>query len=204
MENFARVVFTIIFITILAGAIVFFALFSIAPAEKIVRALKGGPATSTERVSIDQSALSALKELFAPSSERETSALEEKPATPPPGAGPSGPALGTPENPYQSAPVAEKEIPNDFLKMTVSAEGFSPSRFAVPAGGLVGISLTSGDHTHVFKFEDPSLKKAVVGLGPDETRLIEFYAPKEKGEYVFYCDVAGHRARGEEGVMVVE
>lgn len=204
MESFARVVFTIVFITILAGVIVFFGLFAIAPAEKVVRVLKGDVASSTNGAAAGDDPLARLRELFAPSAEKEALPKDKPPEAPSVSGSSDAPAPGTPENPYQSAPVTEKEIPSDFLKMTVTAEGFSPSRFAVPAGGLVGISLTSGDHTHIFKFENPSLKKATVGIGPDETRLIEFYAPQEKGEYVFYCDVPGHRARGEEGVMVVE
>lgn len=205
MENFARVVFTIIFITILAGVIVAFSLFAIAPTEKVLKVLTGGVDQETGRTGTRTDPLAGLRDLFSPSEKEEEVPPSEDPAVevsevPPPPV----PTPGTPENPYQSAPVSGGEVPTDFIKMTVSAEGFAPSRFAVPAGGSVGISLTSGDHTHIFKFENPSLKNVAVGVGPGETRLIEFYAPTEKGEYVFYCDVPGHRARGEEGVMVVE
>jgi len=69
----------------------------------------------------------------------------------------------------------------------------------------VVLSITSGDEwTHVFKFEDESLKDAVVGVAPNETRVITFYAPDEPGEYEFHCDLPGHTARGETGKMIVK
>ena len=88
--------------------------------------------------------------------------------------------------------------------MTGSAEGFKPSTFEVKAGQLVTMSLTSVDKmTHVLLFDDPSLAAVAIGVGPDETRAITFNAPKA-GEYAFHCDVPGHAARGEKGVMIVK
>ncbi len=110
----------------------------------------------------------------------------------------------SPEAPQQSAPIKETQIPKSALKITVSSQGFNPNTFTVKAGAPVALSITSGDdQTHVFKFEDPSLSAVAVGVGPRETRLIPFNAPG-KGEYIFYCDVPGHKGRGEVGKMVVQ
>jgi len=87
----------------------------------------------------------------------------------------------------------------------MTAEGINPSSFEVDKGVKVVLSITSGDSwTHVFKFEDESLKDAIVGVAPNETRVITFYAPEEVGEYEFHCDLPGHAARGEIGEMIVK
>lgn len=112
---------------------------------------------------------------------------------------------GSPEAPQQSAPVSEAEIPAQAVKLTMSGAGFTPSTFSVDADDPVVLSVTSGDdQTHVFYFDDPSLQAVAVGVGPGETRVISFNAPSVPGEYGFHCDVPGHAARGEVGVMVVE
>jgi len=109
----------------------------------------------------------------------------------------------SPDAPQQSAPIAEKDVSSKALKISVSAQGFSPSQFTVKAGEPISFSVTSNDEqTHVFKFDDPSLSAIAVGIGPKETRVITFNAPK-KGEYTFFCDVPGHRSRGEIGKMIV-
>lgn len=109
----------------------------------------------------------------------------------------------SPEAPQQSAPITESQVPSSAVKITVSAQGFTPNTFTVKAGAPIALSVTSGDEqTHIFKFEDPSLSAVAVGIGPHETRLIPFNAPA-KGEYTFYCDVPGHKTRGETGTMIV-
>ncbi len=110
---------------------------------------------------------------------------------------------GSPKAPKQSDPISEEETPRDSLKVEVSAEGFSPSRIEVDSGNAVTITVTSvDDQTHIFKFKDESLKGVAVGIAPGETRAISFNAPSP-GDYEFYCDVPGHEARGESGVMIV-
>jgi plastocyanin len=112
---------------------------------------------------------------------------------------------GSPEAPQQSAPLSESEIPSQAVKLEMSAAGFSPSQFTVDAGDPVVLSITSADdQTHVFYFDDPELQAVAVGVGPGETRVISFNVPSARGEYGFHCDVPGHAARGEVGVMVVE
>ena len=118
---------------------------------------------------------------------------------------PKVPSWQEPEEPEESAPMEEHEVPEEAFKITMTAEGISPSSFKVDKGVKVVLSITSGDSwTHVFKFEDESLKDAIVGVAPSETRVITFYAPDEVGEYEFYCDLPGHVARGEVGEMVVK
>jgi len=117
---------------------------------------------------------------------------------------PEVPSWQEPEEPEASAPMEESEIPEEAFRITMTASGISPSSFEVDKGVKVVLSITSGDEwTHVFKFEDESLKDAVVGVAPNETRVITFYAPDEPGEYEFHCDLPGHTARGETGKMIV-
>ena len=118
---------------------------------------------------------------------------------------PEIPSWQEPEEPEESAPMEEHEVPEEAFKITMTAEGISPSGFEVDKGVKVVLSITSGDSwTHVFKFEDESLKDAIVGVAPNETRVITFYAPDEAGEYEFHCDLPGHAARGEVGEMIVK
>jgi len=109
----------------------------------------------------------------------------------------------TPSKPKQSSALDESEIPEDSVQLSVSATGFEPNEFDVDSGAEVTLAVTSTDKTHVFKFDDPDLQGIAIGLAGNETRTITFTAP-EKGDYTFYCDVPGHRARGETGVMHVK
>lgn len=111
---------------------------------------------------------------------------------------------GSPEAPQQTAPISVESLPAGSIKLTGSADGFEPSTFEVKAGQLTTLSLTSVDQkTHVLLFDSPKLSSIGIGVGPDETRAITFNAP-EAGEYTFRCDVPGHSARGEKGVMIVK
>lgn len=207
MENFARVVFTIVFITILAGVIVAFGLFAIAPAEKVVKVITGDTDSESSDTTLSEALTQVISDVVSralPTSTPSESSNSNEGGGAIVDAPPSVSEPGTPENPQQSSPVSESQVPAETIKLSVSAAGFTPSGFIVNAGETVSLSLTSEDQTHVFYFEDPSLKNVAIGVGPGETRFIEFYAPTEPGEYTFYCDVPGHRARGEEGVMVVE
>ncbi|HUX36164.1 MAG TPA: cupredoxin domain-containing protein [Candidatus Paceibacterota bacterium] len=110
----------------------------------------------------------------------------------------------SPQAPQESDPVSANGIPSSAIKLTVTASGWSPSSFTVKSGAVVTLSITSGDsQTHIFMMDDPSLSALAVGVGPGETRVITFNAPKS-GTYGFHCDVPGHAARGEVGKMIVE
>ncbi len=110
---------------------------------------------------------------------------------------------GSPDAPKQSRSLSEGEVPEAAVQLTVSASGFSPNEFDVKAGDVVTLSVTSADRTHVFKFDDASLQGVAIGVAGNETRAITFKAPAA-GDYTFYCDVPGHRGRGETGVMHVK
>lgn len=110
-----------------------------------------------------------------------------------------------PAEPRQSLPVTEKEIPKEAMRIGMTAEGFEPQTFEVKAGQKIVLAVSSLDNfVHVFKFNAVEMSKVALGLASHETRLISFYAPKDAGEYSFYCDVPGHEARGEKGVMIVK
>ena len=110
---------------------------------------------------------------------------------------------GSPDAPKQSRSLAEEEVPEKAIQLTVSASGFVPNEFDVKSGDVVTLSVTSADRTHVFKFDDASLQGVAIGVAGNETRAITFKAPAA-GDYTFYCDVPGHRGRGETGVMHVK
>jgi plastocyanin len=111
----------------------------------------------------------------------------------------------SPEAPRQTPPVAKEELPASTIKLDVSAGGWEPAQFTVKAGAAITLAISSvDDFTHVFMFEDPSLSAVAVGVSPGETRAITFNAPSTPGEYPFLCDVPGHAARGEVGMMIVE
>ena len=110
---------------------------------------------------------------------------------------------GSPDAPKQSRSLSEEELPEKAIQLTVSASGFVPNEFDVKSGDVVTLSVTSADGTHVFKFDDASLQGVAIGVAGNETRAITFKAPV-KGDYTFYCDVPGHRGRGETGVMHVK
>ena len=110
-----------------------------------------------------------------------------------------------PANPIQSSPVTGSEIPKGAVKIVVTESGFAPAIFEVSKGDGITLAVSSGDQwTHIFKFKSEKLAKVAIGIGPKETRFITFLAPKDKGEYEFYCDVPGHESRGEKGKMIVK
>lgn len=114
---------------------------------------------------------------------------------------------GTPTAPKESNPLTSvSDVPTSAVKITMAATGITPSTFTVKAGEAVTLSVADGDtQSHIFKFEDPSLAAVAVGIGPgDPIRVLSFNAPTKPGSYVYYCDVPGHRARGEQGTMVVQ
>ena len=112
---------------------------------------------------------------------------------------------GTTSATKQSDPIDVKSLPKGAAVLNVTAGSFSPTSFKVKAGEAVVLSLTSRDSlTHSFHFADQSLRAVALGIGPGETRAITFNAPKQKGQYQFFCDLPGHKDRGENGIMVVE
>ena len=114
-------------------------------------------------------------------------------------------APGSPEAPRQSGPVSAEDLPESVIQLEISSEGFVPNQFTVEAGSVVSFSLTSTDEwSHSFHFEDPSLRAVALGVRSGEVRSMTFNAPTTPGEYPFFCDLRGHKARGEVGVMIVQ
>lgn len=111
----------------------------------------------------------------------------------------------SPEAPAQTGPVAKEELAASVIKLEISAAGWSPKEFKVKAGAPITVAITSVDqYAHSFVFEDASLSAIGVGVYSNETRAVTFNAPDKKGEYVYYCNVGGHKNRGETGKMIVE
>jgi len=106
-----------------------------------------------------------------------------------------------PENPQASLPLNEKDVPKDAIRLSVSLNGFEPKEFSVKSGQKVILALKAVDSVHVFKFKNEKLSKVKIGIASGETKTIQFYAPKEKGDYEFFCDVPGHN---EVGKMIVK
>lgn len=222
METFFRSFVAVFFIGLIVIGIVLFSIFIIVPTDKLVNSRRNATSTGgTNNVQV--SPFNYILNSFIPglvpkqSAETENTQNNEISASinivpqnqtateiqPPIIQQPPAPA--PPSRPYQSAPIQKEEVPSTAIKLVVSSEGFFPSVFMVKAKQKVTLAVTSGDtQTHIFKFEDESLSDVAVGLGPKETRTIEFFAPKKAAEYLFYCDVPGHKGRGEIGKMIVE
>ena len=71
-----------------------------------------------------------------------------------------------------------------------------------PAGEVVLALVNDGSIPHTLVVEDfeSDLKLSIAGSGDVDSGSITLDA----GEYVFYCDVAGHRGAGMEGTLTVE
>ena len=87
------------------------------------------------------------------------------------------------------------------IEVTATSFEFDPAEITVTAGEDVAIVLTSEDLLHDFTIDELD---AHVAADADETSEGGLHAPDEPGRYAFYCSVAGHRAAGMEGTLVVE
>ncbi len=216
MENFARVVFTIIFITILAGIIVAFGLFAVAPAEKVVKVISGNvpsPTSTDDGVSLSDLIKEIIvsqvppgnqeaREVISPPAVPDTNPTSERSA-PAPANGPVITGNYRP-NPFVSLPIPESDAPEGFLVLEVGTEGYNPRVFEVRANSQVNLAIVSRDsESHLFVFRHAALADVGVGIGPGQMRTLTFTAPPTAGEYTFQCGVPGHAARGETGTMVV-
>ncbi|CAN5768526.1 hypothetical protein BH23CHL4_BH23CHL4_18610 [soil metagenome] len=77
---------------------------------------------------------------------------------------------------------------------------FEPVEVTISPGTDVVFSLpTEGAASHNFSIDELEIS---VDLAPGETKEIMVNAPP--GEYVFYCDVPGHREAGMIGTLLVE
>ncbi|MFA5131414.1 MAG: cupredoxin domain-containing protein [Patescibacteria group bacterium] len=102
----------------------------------------------------------------------------------------------------QQVVVETSNVPTSAIKLSVSAEGFSPKEFTVSAGQKISLAVSSVDNnTHVFIFPNASLMGLTMMILSGETKLIEFTAPAA-GSYSFRDDIPGFR--GNTGTMIVK
>lgn len=97
----------------------------------------------------------------------------------------------------ESSPVADGAR---RIEVTATSFEFDPAEITVTAGEDIAIVLTSEDLLHDFTIDELD---AHVAANADETNEGGLRAD-EPGRYTFYCTVAGHRAAGMEGTLVVE
>ena len=86
------------------------------------------------------------------------------------------------------------------IEVTATSFEFDPDEITVTAGEDIAIVLTSEDLLHDFTIDELD---AHVAADADETNEGGLRAD-EPGRYTFYCTIAGHRAAGMEGTLVVE
>jgi plastocyanin len=80
---------------------------------------------------------------------------------------------------------------------------FDPDTISAAVGpdapGLrIDLTSDAGDHTFVVEGHESEFKLAANPSSPDSGVLV-----LDPGDYVFYCDVAGHRAAGMEGTLTL-
>jgi plastocyanin len=76
---------------------------------------------------------------------------------------------------------------------------FDPETLEAPAGAITFRLENEGSLPHTFVFEEREGDlKLSVGSSDEGTITLD------AGEYVFYCDIAGHRGGGMEGTLTVE
>lgn len=97
----------------------------------------------------------------------------------------------------ESSPVAEGAR---RIEVEATSFEFDPDEITVTAGEDVAIVLRSDDLLHDFTIDEIDVH---VAAGRGETASGGLRAD-EPGEYTYYCTVAGHRAAGMEGTLVVE
>ncbi len=97
----------------------------------------------------------------------------------------------------ESTPVAEGAR---RIEVAGTSFAFDPEEITVAAGEDVAIVLTSDDLLHDFTIDEIDVH---VSADRGETAEGGLRADKP-GKYTYYCTVAGHRAAGMEGTLVVK
>ncbi len=86
------------------------------------------------------------------------------------------------------------------VDVSAKSFAFTPKEIHVKAGEAVTISLHSEDILHDFTIDSPKVHVPATPDTPGKGGLMV----DKPGRYAFYCSVAGHRAAGMEGTLVVE
>ena len=87
--------------------------------------------------------------------------------------------------------------PVKTLNISATNFAFAPKTLTAPAG-IIQFNLTS-DGLHDLVIEGQPGFQIEATSGSTKSGKIKL----AKGKYTFYCDVAGHRARGMEGTLTV-
>ncbi|OGI22139.1 MAG: hypothetical protein A2808_03905 [Candidatus Moranbacteria bacterium RIFCSPHIGHO2_01_FULL_55_24] len=77
---------------------------------------------------------------------------------------------------------------------------FSLKEMRVKKGDTVRLTATNTKGMHDFSLDEFGIKK---NLLLNEAVTIEFVADKT-GEFIYYCSMPGHRAKGQWGKLIVE
>lgn len=94
------------------------------------------------------------------------------------------------------------DVPEGAVEVVgTDALRFEPDAIEVDAGEVTIALVNDGSLPHTFVIEglEDELKLSIAGSGDVDTGSITL----EAGDYVFYCDVSGHRGAGMEGTLTV-
>lgn len=221
MENTLRIIITIFFVGLIALAIILFGVFGLAPLGQVG---KNKNTTSSSDIILDNGAPQSsspantnqenqiIQENTPPAPVGANNNSSEGPPTSQTPIPPSPPVkrevrldvpAGSPNAPQQSAPTSVSELPLGTPQIIAKDGKLTPQYFAVKEGEEITLAFTSGDkRTHILTFESEALMAVAIGVGPDETRTMNFKVPKV-GIYTFSCSVPGHAGIGETGAMTV-
>jgi len=105
----------------------------------------------------------------------------------------------------RSVSVEAAKLLNEAIKININNNSFQPNLFRVKAGAPVSLAFISADKkVHVVTFADADLAALAFAVSAGQARAMTFNVPEKPGNYIFGCDVPGHRAAGEKGLMIIE
>jgi plastocyanin len=100
---------------------------------------------------------------------------------------------------HEAANVNDAGVP--FVTITAFDIGFREHQVTVPAGRMRIIYVDDGQLTHTLVLDGvPSFHRLEVQGNGDRAVGTANLSP---GDYVFYCDIPGHRAAGMQGTLTV-
>ena len=104
-----------------------------------------------------------------------------------------------PENQASDSMMEEGAV----IEFIVESKGlnFTPNEIKVKVGDTVRVTYKNTLGKHDWTLDEFGAKTQMLDAGQEET--VEFVADKA-GTFEFYCSVAGHRAAGMKGMLIVE
>jgi plastocyanin len=114
-------------------------------------------------------------------------------------------------------PPPHSDLPREFetpgfavpesghVDMVVEGYRYGPNVLLARPGQRIHVSLTNRSvKQHSIAFELPTGDVRLDrDLAEGESADLEVFAPREEGEYEFYCPVGSHRVQGMKGVLLV-